>query len=72
MYIVIIEFFFKLLPISSVGLVYCVSVMCFLLLSLGVSCMIKNVLKRRREGGTYLASDSRHRWRVQMMMKNDR
>ena len=25
--------------------------------------MIKNVLKRRKEGGTYLATDSRHHWR---------
>jgi len=34
--------------------------------------MLKNVLKRRKESGTYLATDSRHCWRVQMMMKNDK
>jgi hypothetical protein len=34
--------------------------------------MIRNVLKRRKESGTYLATDSRHRWRVQMMVKNDK
>ena len=34
--------------------------------------LIKNVLKRRKESGTYLATDSRHRWRVQMTMKNDK
>ena len=32
--------------------------------------MIKNVLKRRKESGIYLVTDSRHRWRVQMTMKN--
>jgi hypothetical protein len=26
--------------------------------------MIKNLLKSRKESGTYLATDSRHRWRV--------
>jgi hypothetical protein len=34
--------------------------------------MIKNVLKRRKESGTYLSTDSGHRWRVQMIMKNDK
>ena len=34
--------------------------------------MIKNVLKIRKESGIYLATDSRHRWRVQMTMKNDK
>ena len=34
--------------------------------------MIKNVLKRRKECGTYLATARRHRWRVKMMMKNDK
>ena len=29
------------------------------------------MLKRRKEGGTYLATDSRHRWRVQMTMKKE-
>ena len=33
---------------------------------------VKKILKRRKESGTYLATDSRHRWRVQMMMKNDK
>ena len=32
--------------------------------------MIKNVLKRRKECGTYLATACRHRWRVKMTMKN--
>ena len=31
----------------------------------------KKMLKRRKESGTYLATDIRHRWRVQMMKKND-
>ena len=30
--------------------------------------MIKNMLKRRKESSTYLATDSRHRWNVQMTM----
>ena len=34
--------------------------------------IVKNVLKRRKESGTYLATDSRHHWRVQMTMKNDK
>ena len=29
-----------------------------------------SMLKRRKESGAYLAIDSRHRWSVQMMMKN--
>ena len=33
--------------------------------------MTKDMLKRRKESGTYLATDSRHRCSVQMMMKND-
>ena len=32
----------------------------------------KNVLKTRKESGTYLATDSRHRWKVQMTMKKDK
>jgi hypothetical protein len=31
--------------------------------------MIKNMLKRRKESGTYLATDSRHRSSVQMTIK---
>ena len=31
----------------------------------------KHMLKRRKESGTYLATDSRHRWSAQMTMKND-
>ena len=31
--------------------------------------MIKNVLKRRKECGTYLATARRHRWRLKMTMK---
>ena len=31
---------------------------------------IKNMLKRRKESGSYLATDSRHRWSVQMTRKN--
>jgi hypothetical protein len=34
--------------------------------------MIKNVLKRRKECGTYLATVHRHHWRVKMTMKNDK
>jgi len=34
--------------------------------------LIKNVLKRRKESGAYLATDRRHRWRVKMTMKNDK
>ena len=34
--------------------------------------MIKNVFKRRKECGTYLATARRHRWRVKMTMKNDK
>jgi hypothetical protein len=33
--------------------------------------IIENMLKRRKESGTYLATDSRHCWSVQMTMKND-
>ena len=33
--------------------------------------MIKNVLKRRRECGTYLATALRHRRRLKMMKKRD-
>ena len=33
--------------------------------------MIKNMLKRRKESGAYLATDGRHRWSLKMMMKND-
>ena len=32
---------------------------------------IYNMLKRRKESDTYLATDSRHRWSAQMTMKND-
>jgi hypothetical protein len=31
----------------------------------------KNMLKRRKESGTYLATDSRHHWSRQMTTKND-
>ena len=34
--------------------------------------MIKIVLKRRKECGTYLATARRHRWGLKMTMKNDR
>ena len=34
--------------------------------------MIKIVLKKRKEYGTYLATARRHRWRLKMTMKNDR
>ena len=30
----------------------------------------KNMLKRRKENDTYLATDSRHRWSAQITMKN--
>ena len=33
--------------------------------------VIKNMLKRRKESSAYLATDRRHRWSVQMTMKND-
>ena len=35
-------------------------------------CVKKNVLKRRRECGTYPATARRHRRRVKMTMKNDK
>ena len=34
--------------------------------------MIKIVLKRGKECGTYLATARRHRWRLKMTMKIDR
>ena len=34
--------------------------------------LIKIVLKRRKECGTYLATAHRHRWRLKMTVKNDR
>ena len=37
-----------------------------------VKSLIKNVLKRRKECGTYLATACRHRWSVKMTMKNDK
>ena len=33
--------------------------------------MIKNMLKRRKESDTYLATSYRHRWSAQMTMKKD-
>ena len=33
--------------------------------------MIKNMLKRRKESDTYLATFRRHRWSTQMTMKKD-
>jgi hypothetical protein len=33
--------------------------------------MIKNMLKRRKESDTYLATSRGHRWSAQMMMKKD-
>ena len=33
--------------------------------------LYKNMLKRRNESDTYLATDSKHRWSAQMTMKND-
>ena len=29
------------------------------------------MFKKRKESGAYLVTDSRHRWSVQMTMKND-
>jgi hypothetical protein len=34
--------------------------------------MIKNVLTRRKESATYLATVSRHRWSPQIVMKVDK
>ena len=33
--------------------------------------MIKNMLKRKKENDTYLATFRRHRWSAQMTMKKD-
>ena len=37
-----------------------------------INLMIKNMLKRRKESGTYLATDSRHHRSPQIMMKVDK
>ena len=34
--------------------------------------MIQNILTRRKEGDTYLATVSRHRWSLQIAMKVDK
>jgi hypothetical protein len=34
--------------------------------------MIKNILKRRKEGDTYLATVSKHCWSLQVAMKVDK
>ena len=33
--------------------------------------LLKNMLKRRKESGAYLATNGRHRWSLKMTMKND-
>ena len=37
-----------------------------------VTCMVKIMLKRRKESNIYLAADKRHRWSMQIAMKVDK